>query len=85
MFLYSINNLYDDLNFILFFILLIKEDKGKERLIIDEIYKQENDFLFLMLGEILDKTYILKIILFRQDYDIIALIYQFIYYIIYFL
>jgi hypothetical protein len=34
-------------------------------------YKQENGFLFLMLAEILDKIYIMKIILFRQDYDII--------------
>ena len=34
-------------------------------------YKQENGFLFLMLTEILDKIYIMNIILFRQDYDII--------------
>ena len=34
-------------------------------------YKQENGFLFLMLAEILDKIYIMNIILFRQDYDII--------------
>ena len=34
-------------------------------------YKQENGFLFLMLAEILDKIYIVNIILFRQDYDII--------------
>ena len=34
-------------------------------------YKQENGFLFLMLVEILDKIYIMKIVLFRQDYDII--------------
>ena len=35
------------------------------------LYKQENGFLFLMLAEILDKIYIMKIVLFRQDYDII--------------
>ena len=34
-------------------------------------YKQENGFFFLMLAEILDKIYITKIVLFRQDYDII--------------
>ena len=35
------------------------------------LYKQENGFFFLMLAEILDKIYITKIVLFRQDYDII--------------
>mgnify|MGYP002623830887 CR=1 FL=1 len=34
-------------------------------------YKQDNSFFFMMLAEILDKIYITKIILFRQDYDII--------------